>query len=107
MHINDGPNFDILYKDILIRRIYQFEAVRHDPLCDCGGNIEKAVHASAFDNMQSLERKFGLGEVDSSHEEQFIRRGRIGGWKEELEEECLRILEEKYSAMMRQVGYAP
>ena len=28
VHINDGPNFYILYKDIFIKRIYHFEAHR-------------------------------------------------------------------------------
>lgn len=44
VHINDGPNFYVLYKDIFIHRIYHFEAQRPDPLIlDCGSNIGMSI----------------------------------------------------------------
>ena len=44
VRINDGPNFYILYKDIFVQRIYQFEAQRPDPLIlDCGSNIGMSI----------------------------------------------------------------
>lgn len=38
VHITDGPNFYIQYKDEFIRRIYHFEAQRPDPLIIDGGS---------------------------------------------------------------------
>lgn len=44
VHINDGPNFYILYKDIFCRKIYHFDSPRPDPLIlDCGSNIGLSV----------------------------------------------------------------
>lgn len=44
VQVNDGPNFYTLYKDIVVRRIYHFEAVRSDPrILDCGGNIGLSI----------------------------------------------------------------
>lgn len=38
VHITDGPNFYMQYKDEFIRRIYHFEAARPDPLIIDGGS---------------------------------------------------------------------
>jgi len=44
VHINDGPNFYVLYKDIFVHCIYHFEAQRSDPLIlDCGSNIGVSI----------------------------------------------------------------
>lgn len=44
VHINDAPNFYVLYKDIFINRIYHFEAQRPDPLIlDCGSNVGMSI----------------------------------------------------------------
>lgn len=40
LFINDGPNFDVLRKDIFGQRIYHFDAARPDPrILDGGANI--------------------------------------------------------------------
>jgi FkbM family methyltransferase len=44
VHINDGPNFYILVKDIFNRRIYDFSSRRPDPfILDCGSNIGMSI----------------------------------------------------------------
>ena len=44
VHINEGPNFYILFKDIFIKQIYYFESQRPDPLIlDCGSNIGMSI----------------------------------------------------------------
>lgn len=44
VRINDGLNFYILYKDIFVRRVYDFEARRSDPfVLDCGSNIGMSI----------------------------------------------------------------
>lgn len=42
--INDGPNFAVLYQDIVVRQIYDFQAKRKDPvILDCGSNIGASI----------------------------------------------------------------
>jgi FkbM family methyltransferase len=44
VRINDGPNFYVLYNDIVVRGIYRFTARRPDPLIlDCGSNIGMSI----------------------------------------------------------------
>ena len=44
VHINDGRNFHVLYKDIFRHRIYYFDCDRRDPLVlDCGSNIGMSI----------------------------------------------------------------
>ena len=66
--------------------------------------IKHAVEAAKFDNMKTLEDKYGR-RVQGAHEERFIRKGNTDSWREELDEESLRILEQKYGAVMTKLGY--
>jgi len=44
VRINDGPNFYVLYNDIVVRGIYRFAANRQNPLIlDCGSNIGMSI----------------------------------------------------------------
>lgn len=44
VHINDGPNFYTLYKDIFQRRIYHFDTDQPSPrVLDCGSNIGMSI----------------------------------------------------------------
>src|SRR5690242_15479864 len=44
VQITDGPNFYMQYKDEFINRIYQFDAVRQNPLIiDGGSNIGMSI----------------------------------------------------------------
>jgi FkbM family methyltransferase len=44
VRINDGPNYYVLYKDLIVKQIYRFEALRPDPcILDCGSNIGLSI----------------------------------------------------------------
>jgi FkbM family methyltransferase len=44
VRINDGPNCSVLYHDIVVRQIYDFQAKRKDPvILDCGSNIGASI----------------------------------------------------------------
>ncbi len=44
VRINDGPNYYMLYKDIFVRGIYDFESTTSEPrILDCGSNIGMSV----------------------------------------------------------------
>lgn len=79
-------------------------------------DIERAVNAGSFVCMRSLEEELKAAgrtlSVPSSgavgdRDERFMRRGRIGGWKDELDPGTVRIIERKYGDVMRAVGYEP
>ncbi|MCC7119857.1 MAG: sulfotransferase domain-containing protein [Anaerolineales bacterium] len=69
--------------------------------------LEKAITASRFDKMQKLEEQHGVDRSQGSKDERFIRQGRTGSWRNELDEECLQILEGKLGAVMERLGYLP
>jgi sulfotransferase family protein len=88
----------------VLTRILDFSGI--SPTKD---SIEKAVHASRLENMKELETQFGfaLNGAMGLQGERFVRKGQVGSWKDELDETCLRILENKYSPVMGMVGYKP
>lgn len=86
----------------VLEEVMDFIGVSHDRKI-----VERAVHASQFDKMKQLEEKFGVDGAHGSREERFIRRGKVGAWSEELDNDCLHILERNYGRVMRRVGYVP
>jgi estrone sulfotransferase len=87
-----------------LRRVLDFAGLAYTE-----ADIKRAVEASTFQKMRSAELKHGLAgpEVLKNTNEHLVRRGKVGGWRDELDEESVRILEEKYGAVMRIVGYEP
>lgn len=44
VRVNDGPNYYVLYKDLIVKQIYHFESCRPDPvILDCGSNIGLSI----------------------------------------------------------------
>lgn len=66
--------------------------------------IERAVEASSFEALQAMESKVRFAEAVRPG--RFVRRGKIGGWMEEIDAASLRILERKAAAVMEAAGYA-
>lgn len=100
--------FPVRYEELqvkphqILEEVMEFIGVSHDR-----SSIERAVSASHFDRMKQLEEKFGVDGANGSTEERFIRRGKVGAWSEELDDDCLQILERNYGRVMKRVGYAP
>ncbi len=86
----------------VLQRVLDFADVSYTP-----AKIERAVAASRFEAMQSFEDQNGAAEAVADPKERFVRRGRAGGWRDELDPETLRVLEHKYGAVMEAVGYVP
>lgn len=69
-------------------------------------DIIRAVQASHFDKMWDLETKYRMMTGSAvMNQERWIRRGKIGGWQDELDRESVQIIESKYGKIMREVGY--
>ena len=72
-------------------------------------DVERAVAAGGFENMQRGESRSGFSMDGAAplRGESFVRRGKVGGWQDELDAEALACLEAKYGEVMRKVGYEP
>lgn len=68
--------------------------------------IERAVADSAFDRMQQIEQRHGLAH-ESRADERTVRKGRVGGWEEELDPEAVAAIERRFAPVLRAAGYAP
>lgn len=68
--------------------------------------VVRSVQACDFDKMRALEPELKIvaGGTETS-EERVIRRGKVGGWRDELDEKSLQIIESKYGHVMRKCGY--
>jgi hypothetical protein len=67
--------------------------------------IGRAVEASRFERMRESEEKFGVRNKGGEEVERFVRKGKAGSWRDEMSEDEVRVLEEKYGEVMRAVGY--
>ena len=66
--------------------------------------LAAAVEESRFDRMQGAEDRGSIWERREGERE--VRRGEIGAWREELDEESARAIEARYGATMAEAGYA-
>lgn len=64
------------------------------------------VEACDFNKMQALEPELrkAAGAVETN-EERFVRRGKVGGWKDEIDIKNLQVIERRYGHVMRKFGY--
>jgi hypothetical protein len=84
-----------------LARVLEFAGVQVSP-----ERLSAAVDASRFDAMRASEDRFGRGRPNSGTG-QTIRRGKVGGWRDELDPDALRTLESRYGALMAGLGYEP
>jgi estrone sulfotransferase len=96
--------YEEMHKDAaaVLKRVLDFAGINQTQ-----EKIEAAVEASRFENMRAAEERFGIVGKAGDENERFVRKGRVGSWQEEMGYTELKILEEKYGSVMRQVGYTP
>lgn len=70
-------------------------------------DLLRAVEASRFERMRSAEERFGFTGAKGSQAERFVRRGKSGGWRDELDDSTVRKIEARFGPVMRRVGYDP
>lgn len=89
--------YEDLHADTLGRaaEIFRFIGVSDEP-----ADVSAATEASSFERLSGGRKK---GEKDAASH---YRRGEVGGWRDELSEEEVRIAESNAGAMMTSLGYA-
>jgi Sulfotransferase domain len=86
----------------VLRGVLEFAGVKAGP-----SRIAQAVEDSRFEKMREAEEKFGVNGAAGDRGERFVRKGVCGSWRQEMSPEAQAILERKYHAPMRELGYAP
>lgn len=72
--------------------------------------IERAVEATDFDRLSEAEQKareeYGAGFPERAREDQtFFRKGKSGGWREEVPPDLVEKIERDHGEMMQRLGY--
>jgi hypothetical protein len=69
--------------------------------------IDTAVARTSFENMRKEEQLYGAEPYSGTKGEGgfFVRKGKANGWKEELPFTALEKIENKFSDVMKKVGY--
>ncbi|MFZ9847237.1 MAG: sulfotransferase domain-containing protein [Flavobacteriales bacterium] len=103
-----------LYRDDML--VVRFEDMKHDSLntfrkvVDTLGwvktddDILKAIEASKFDKVKSLESNKGFREKPPKTEA-FFRKGQTGGWSNEISAEQAQILVDRHFYTLLELGY--
>lgn len=107
----EGRHPDLMtlkYEDLLrdtpgeLARVLRFAKLDRD-----AGAIARAVEESRFEKMRAREEKTRReNKGPAAKEERFVRKGKSGGWREELPPAALKALESRFAATMRHFGYA-
>lgn len=67
--------------------------------------IKSAIRLSSFDNMRSIEKNKGLPSYLNANNQDFVRKGNVGGWKTELDIKALDSFMEQASDTLFWLGY--
>lgn len=68
--------------------------------------LREAVEASSFKNMSVLEGEYGYGRRKSASKLKFMRKGKSGGWSEELDAEDVSFINRVAAKWMEHFEYA-
>ncbi len=64
--------------------------------------IKKSILNSSFDNLKKLEQKEGF---DEAQKNAFFRKGKVGQWKEVLDEKTTKKIEDSFNKEMKELKY--
>jgi hypothetical protein len=67
--------------------------------------LHEAINASSFDNMKLLEENYGWGGRASGSKLKFMRKGKSGGWSEELNLNDVEYIKKVAAKWMTYFGY--
>ena len=95
----------VRYEDLRADAVATLEPVFAAIGLDCTTDqLAAAVEAASFDRLRAAEEERGFRET-SPKTERFFRRGRAGGWRDELTTEQVAAIEADHADMMQRLGY--
>ncbi len=105
---NSNPRLHVVrYEDLIGKPSVTFGGVaRFLGLKPSRQRLLRAIRNSSFRTMQRLEATGGFSER-SEHQERFFRRGKAGGWKDDLNESQVQRVCEAHREQMKRFGYLP
>ena len=105
---NPNPHLHVVrYEDMIDKPSATFGRVaRFLNLKPSRQRLLRAIRNSSFRTMQSQEAAGGFKER-SDHQKRFFRRGKAGGWKDELNESQVQRICEAHGEQMKRFGYLP
>lgn len=97
--ISNPYNADILvikYEDLINDTFEQMKRVAEFANIERSEEIfKRSIYGNSFSEMKRKEKKFGWNNSDWNPEENFIRKGKIGSYKEEIREELIIYFEKE------------
>jgi hypothetical protein len=95
------------YEDLLASPYESFAAIaRHLTLDATPAQIERAVDMIRFERLKEKEATTGFVEKPN-YTDQFFREGRVGQWRERLDDEQIARVVKAHHPLMRRFGYLP
>ena len=82
-----------------LQRFCEFAGIERDI-----EQLQWAIDNAAFDKMQQREERFGMPN-NFPRDKRFVRRGKVGSYKDEMPPEMLDVFMKYAGAMLRQLGY--
>ena len=65
--------------------------------------IKSCINLTSFKNLRKIEEEKGF--IEKGFGEFFFRKGKVGDWKEKLNENLVKKIEEKFKLEMKELGY--
>ncbi len=65
----------------------------------------RALENSSFENMRRQEDSFGYSKAKGDLSIPFMRQGKVGSGRDELNQELVEIIQKRYSELMSRLGY--
>jgi hypothetical protein len=95
----------IRYEDLRVRPEPEVRRFCEFAGLDCpAALIEEVVRRSSFESMQAREKKYGMEAWDSS-KGLFVRRGKVGGFRDEMAPDILEAFNVQSDHALRKFGY--
>lgn len=70
-------------------------------------SLSAAIEASSFDRMRQVETQYGMKDSRADASIHFMRSGRSGTWRSELEPRQIERIDSACAQAMARLGYAP
>lgn len=68
--------------------------------------LQRVIDGCSFKQMKKKEQEYGWKNEDWPEDADFIRKGKVGGYKDEIPPDLVRSFEEKAGTMLAKMGYA-